>query len=896
MDNILSIASLRLHAGHLYDMAGRTGLVEFRVGQGGQRSNLAWIESDDGIDALDPSRPISALIGPDWVARCLVGGRGDDPLADLLAALPVALQILAGWPVHRAQVLDIRPDRVRAAVPWHGGALIRAVLRRTVDYLGALISSEGGPGAAAEIAQRQEIARVLEQGRVGGLTPEGLRFGLAAAQRNLPFTMLNGRVLQVGWGSRAHQFKSTFTGRSPSIGEQLARAKSQCNLRLARAALPVPKQKFVRTPEAARAAAAEIGWPVVVKPATLDQGQGIHMGVSDRAALDSAFAAVEALDTKGVLVEEFVPGQDYRLLVVKDRLVAAARRIPGGVTGDGQASVVTLLERLNADPRRGTDKRSILMRIKMDAEARACLADADLTPDGVPELGRFVALRRTPNISTGGTAEDVTDRVHPENRMAALRAARVVGLDVAGVDFLCPDIGRSFRETGGAICEVNSQPGLRPHWLGDPDGDVSGRILDTLLEGRDVRIPTAAITGSKGKTTTAMMLHHIWQTAGYTAGVCSTAGTWVGAERIDTQNLTGVPGAVMLFGDPAVESAVLEMPRKGLIVYGHACPRYDVAALTNVHHEHIGQDGIETEAQMADLKGEVLQRARTAIVVDAENPDCLRVARNAAAPRHILAALDPATPALAAHLEAGGDGVFVASHEGRDWITLARGSRHVPVLAVDDIPAAMGGQLAVNVRNAMFAAALADAQSLPGRAIREGLASFENSREFNPGRFNVVEGFPFEVIVDYAHTPEGVSQLCQFLAARPVSGKRSLALRILGNSGPAKLTLSAPDLVSVFDRIVVMGDMQMIRKYGYFTGPDPMGDMLKTSVGVLSSAAAEAGRDVEISGGAEVEPILEDILSTADAGDGVVLMADPATAFAAIDRRLDPTIPAAATP
>ena len=241
----------------------------------------------------------------------------------------------------------------------------------------------------------------------------------------------------------------------------------------------------------------------------------------------------------------------------------------------------------------------------------------------VPAAGTCVALRRTANISTGGTAEDVTAGVHPDNRMLVERAARVVGLDVVGVDFLTTDVGRSWREIGGAICEVNAQPGLRPHWLADPQRDVNGEILDRLFAGRPTRIPTVAITGTNGKSTTSLMLQHIWQTAGLRAGVCTTHCLRIGEETVSTRNLSGFPGARILLNDPAVEVAIIEMPRKGLIIFGHPCDRYDVAALLNIQDDHLGSLGIDTLDQMAELKSEVLQRARQAVVVNGDDPACV---------------------------------------------------------------------------------------------------------------------------------------------------------------------------------------------------------------------------------------------------------------------------------
>ena len=917
------------------------------------------------------------------------GGDGDRVLhrgAAALAALAVAIQRWARIPVARAAVIAVGPGsgsgsragsdtgsdagaaRIRIALPWRNRPLLRAALelaRAHVDACLATQASGSGPGteagtgpgtgpdAAAEAAEARTRARLqamLARARPDGLSPNALRFALAAQARDLPVTMLSGQVIQLGWGAAARQFKSSFTDRTPSLAEQLARGKPYATRRLARARLPVPAQRHVPDAAGARRAAAELGWPVVLKPAALDQGRGVHVGIDGPAALDRALADVQGMGGPGgLLVERVVPGDDHRLLVAEGRLVMATRRVPGGVTGDGRATVAELLARLNADPRRGTAKDSLLIRVEMDDEARSCLAAAGLGPDSVPAAGRVVALRRTANISTGGTAVDVSDRVHPDNARAAIRAARIVGLDLAGVDVLSPDISRSWREVGGAICEVNAQPGFRPHWLAAPHRDVNGEILDILFGLGDVaaddpsgrsaggpasvprragpasgarpgRVPVAAITGSKGKSTTAMMLHHIWCAAGWCAGVNSTVGTWVGRERIDDQNLSGMPGAALLFTDPAVEAAVLEMPRKGLIVFGQACDAYDVGALLNVQEEHIGQNGIETIDQMADLKGKVLRQARDAVVVNAADPRCLAQAARSTAPRRILVA--PADPdatgnggagadgagkggagkggagdappdlsALRAHLAAGGEAVFAAPHPDRradgagDWITFARGTTRRPLVALRDLPATMEGRLRFNAMNAMCAAAMAAAQGLGAAAIRDGLLSFRSDREMNPGRYNLVPGFAATVLVDYAHTPEGLSELCRLVGEMPVRGTRTMALRLLGNSGPDKVHRIAGPLIAAFDRIVVLPDMAKIRKFGYFTGPDPEAEMMDAVRGVFLEHGADPDR---VTAARDHRAAAIDMLRGAGSDDLVALLIDPDEAFRIVDAARTP--------
>ncbi|MCL6285239.1 Mur ligase family protein [Ruegeria sp. 2012CJ41-6] len=872
MQACLQVRSLQFFHGCKHDIAGRTALLDLEVTAPVSEPVLARLSQPDGLPGLAPAEEMPDIAGRDWVAPLLVGGRGRAALADLSAALVVLLQLRARVPVHKGQVLEASPARIRLALPWQRQQLFR----NATDLMIALLTPDT---AEAEISQH--LTRFLEQERRGGLAPNSMRFARAAMDRDMPVTVLNQQTLQIGWGARARRLRSSFTDRTGSLAEKLARDKYFSLQRLKQAALPVPEQRFVRTPEQAREAAAALGWPVVLKPVALDQGRGVHVGLTSDEVLIRAFHAASDLQDQGVLVEAFVPGDDHRLLVVNGRMMMAARRIPGGVTGDGKQTVDALLDQVNADPRRSSAPRSLLIEIRRDDEALSCLQEAGLTPDSVPEAGRFVPLRRTANVSTGGTAVDVTDLVHPDNRVAAIRAVRLVGLDVAGVDFLCPDISVSYRTGGGAICEVNGQPGFRPHWLSAPDRDINGEVLDALFAGQPARIPTAAITGTNGKSTTAMMLHHIWQGTGKTAGVCTTVGTWIGKDKVDSQNLSGLPGAELLLGDPAVEAAVLEMPRLGLIRFGQACDRYDVAALLNVQNDHLGQNGIETLEEMARLKSGVIRHASTAVVVNAEDPLCLQAVETTTAPRRILVAMDVATPALAAHLEGGGDGVFVATRDGADWIVMARGRHHVPVMKVADIPATMGGLLRFNVMNAMFAIALADAQSLPGDAIRTALAGFANTREKSPGRYNMLDGFACPMLIDYAHNDTAVAELCRVVRALPVTGRRLLALQILGNSGPHKLESSAAHLLESFDRIAVLPDLRVIRKYGYFTGDDPEEEMRQLSRATLIARGASDG---QILTGPDSDALVDQMMHAVRPDDLVVLMMAPQAAFGHVDR------------
>jgi cyanophycin synthetase len=877
MGTLLNIRSLRFFYGCKYEVAGKTALLDLEIEGEIPDQVLDYLETWQGFTALNPAEALYGVPHADWVGHFLSKGRGTFRLADIIAAMLVALQLWGRSPVCKSQVIKSFPGRIFLALPWQRQALLKEAVHLAIAFVS---TSETEPDAiSADLHAR--VSNFLTRMQPGGVAPNTMRFARAAMERGMPVTVLNQKSIRVGHGTYARSFRSSFSDQTPSLAERVVRNKWDCNQRLKQVQIPVPKALIAYSLPQAEAAAASLGWPVVVKPATLDQGVGVQVGVSSSKVLVRAFGVASKLQDRGVLVEEFIPGEDHRILVVNGRMMMACRRSPGGVIGDGVATVTALLDRLNDTPQRGTDARSSLIKITLDTEALSCLEEAGLTPDSIPEEGCVVPLRRTANISTGGTSVDVTEQVHPDNRMVAIRAARIVGLDIAGVDFICRDISISYREGGGAICEVNAQPGFRPHWLSAPERDINGEILDILFEGHRGRIPTAAISGTNGKSTTARMLHHIWQTSGKVAGVCTSVGTWIGEERVDTQNLSGVPGAALIFADPVAEAAVLEMPRLGLIRFGHACEHYDVAALLNVQKDHIGQNGINTLEDMARVKSEVTNRAHEAIVVNAEDPLCLEFTKNAPARRHILIAMRPDAPGLTAHLAKGGDGAYIDSNEGEDWVIFARGDQRQAFMKTAEIPATMGGHVRFNIFNAMCAAVLADAQGVKASVIRKALASFSASRENNPGRYNMVENLPFQLMVDYAHNEVGVTELCRIVESMPVTGKRLLVLSIIGSSGPAKFYAIGRRLVDLFDQIAVTADPKYIRKYGYYTGSDPLGEMLQTTRDVFVELGA---RPEQILTGRDGDALARTTFETARSGDLVLLLEGADTAYRQIDQ------------
>lgn len=872
----LSVRSRRFLVGRSGGLADKTAFVELAV------------HGDAGVDAatearlrsaalaLCPEQPLFGVAESDWPTGFLVGGGeagiGPDRLGQWVVALAVGVQRWGRDPAGRGRVLRVEPERLTLALPWHRQQFFDQAIDVALAVVRRCLTGDGTPPLHLATHFGDAWNGILGN----GLAPNTLRFVQAAQSRDMPFDILPS-FAQIGWGENAERFDMAFTGRTGWLGNALARNKWKSKRTLAGQGIPTPRGWLLTNAEdAVRLATQNSAWPVVVKPVTEDLGRGVVTGIRDPETLRRAFAV--AAKHGAVILEQHVAGDDHRLLVVGGRLLAAARRIPARVTGDGQSTVEQLVARINADPLRGNQRRSLLRTIEFDPEALECLGAEGLAPSSVLEAGRTVVLRRTANISSGASAEDVTDSVHPDNRALAERVARTVGLDIVGIDFITADITRSWREVGGAVLEVNGQPGFRPHWVSNPQRDINGEVLDVLFAGRPARIPTAAISGTNGKTTTAMMLHRIWTAAGKLTGVCTTAQLLIGDEVVSVDNLSGQPGGRMILNDPGVQAAVLEIPRKGLIIFGHPCDRYDVAALINVQDDHIGVDGIETLDEMAGLKAEVLERASAAIVVNAEDPRCMAMRARAGTDRHILVATEP--EAVSVHRADGGEAVYCRTVDGRASIVLAAGSRENILMAADEIPATENGLLRFNVVNAMFAAALAWAQGIDLDTIRVGLRSFDNSVEHNPGRYNFIGGFEFTVLLDYGHNPDGVREVCRLARGLPVTGRRLLCASTVGNLDAGHFGAVASDLATGFEGFVVSCVPAAISRARSYGGEDPVATMLHASQARLLDAGVPAGA-------IRTEPdparAIRATLDAARPGDLVVLLAKHQQALPVIE-------------
>ncbi len=603
-------------------------------------------------------------------------------------------------------------------------------------------------------------------------------------RRGIPWRRLETtfRVVRLGQGHRQAWQMESLPGLDSGLAQRITRDKGASFRVLSEIALPVGRFAVAGTIEQAMQAAAVMGFPLVAKPNTGGKGTLVFVGLTSADQVRQAAEKILAFGTP-VLLQSVFKGDDHRLLVVGGRLVAAARRNPASVVGDGVNSVEALVRTENRHPDRGPGFRKLMNYITLDDEVGRVLAGQGLRLTSIPMAGQRVFLRRTSNIHTGGTATDFTHTIHPDNRMLAERAARAIGLRVAGVDFLTPDITRSWREVGGGICEVNTTVGLRPHWLANRSQNVVAPIVDLAFpDGGTGRIPIALVTGSNGKTTTTRMLARILTAAGHRVGVATTDGVQVGDEWLLEGDVAGTRGAPVVLQEPTVTAAVLETARGGILQRGIYVEECDVAALLKVQPEQVGIDGIDTVEDMARVKRKVLDTARNGFVLNADDDMCRAMAGDFPRDKTILFSMDPASAFARVHREQGGRVVTLAESGGAEVLVRqdADGATDT-VIGVAEIPATLGGRVRHNVENALAATALAWAMGIDRTVIAEGLRAFGADLGSSPGRFNLLDGFPAKVLLDYAHNPPALRQSMAALATLPREGRRVIVLTSPGN-------------------------------------------------------------------------------------------------------------------
>ncbi len=718
----------------------------------------------------------------------------------ILEHVALELQTLAGTPVGFGRTRETAEEGVyKVVIKYKEEALGRACLESARQLVLAAIH-DTPYDVAGEIKRLQKLSYDVCLGPTAAIVD-------AAKARGIPTRRLNNEgidesLVQLGHGVKQRRILSAYTDRTASISEAISQDKELTKILLRSSGIPVPPGRPVTDADDAWEAANDYGLPVVVKPRDADYGHGVGLNLTTREQIQAAYAAARE-KSEHVLLERQAKGWEYRLLIVAGKLVAAVRREPPRVVGDGTSTVAQLVEAANNDPRRGTDHTTLLKKIKVDDAAIACLAAQDLTLDSVPAAGQSVQVRRNTHLWDGGTTTDVTDIVHPEVAARAVEATRIVDLDVAGIDIIAEDITRPLEEQGGVILEINAAPSLKMHLeptVGSPRPVGEAIINSMFAPGDDGRIPLVAVTGVNGKTTTTRLIAHILRQTGAHVGMTCTDGIYVDGRRIEAGDCAGPKSARSVLLNPKVNAAVFEVARGGILREGLGFDRCHVAVVTNIGEgDHLGIGDIHTLEKLALVKRtpvDVVLPHGTA-VLNAVDPWVAGMAPKCRGSVTFFA-LDEHAPVIVEHRAGGGRAAFVRGNS----IVLAQGAEETVLGSLADVPLTLGGRVQFQVENVLAACAAGWGLQVPFEIIRSALASFTSDMRQVPGRFNILQVRGATVVVDFGHNPSALVALTDSLAQFPHE-RRTVVFSVDGDRGDDAILRQSEIIGNTMDRVIL---------------------------------------------------------------------------------------------
>jgi len=674
----------------------------------------------------------------------------------------------------------------------------------------------------------EELKASARRGAIGTSTAAVVN---AARARGIPALRITeeANLFQLGWGSRQKRLQATMTGDTSHVAVGIAGNKQLTKTLLDQNGIPVPKGGVAATAEEALALAARLRFPVTLKPLDGNQGKGVTTRCMSEGEVGAAFDFARQYGRR-VIVERFIEGSDYRVLVTGGTVAAAALRRPPSVLGDGSATVQELVDTENRHPARGEGHANILTRIALDEHALDLLREQGLTPSSVPAAGMRVRLRGNANLSTGGTAEDVTDQVHPSTRSMCIRAAQLIGLDVAGIDIVCGDIAQALPRQSGALIEVNAAPGIRMHEYPSAGQarNAGDAIVQAMFGDGDGRIPVIAVTGTNGKTTTTLMIGHTARLAGLGTGVTTTEGVHINGERVIEGDCAGYHSARSVLASHAVDIAVLETARGGILKRGLAFDSCSVGVVLNVSADHLGLDGIETVDELARVKAVVANSAARAAVLNADDRHCVAMAAQLrTGVETIYFAMSPDNEVLLRHVNSGGRAAWLQDGD----LMVADSARTQPLMRADAMPATMGGHARYNVANGLAAAAALLGAGFTREQIAAGLASFVCDAGSNPLRSNVFKAQGVTVVIDYAHNPAAYAALGD-MARSMAAGRRVAVITSPGDRREADLRDIGRTCAAGFDELFVYE-------------ADPRGRASGETAAIILDGAREAGKEMQ---------------------------------------------------
>ncbi|GAB1839728.1 cyanophycin synthetase [Achromobacter xylosoxidans] len=727
------------------------------------------------------------------------GHQGAVSIAHVLQIVALTLQAYAGCPVTFGRTSStIEPGVFQVVVEYSEEEVGRLAMDLAQQLVQAAL--DDAPFDLADALKR--LRELDEDVRLGPSTGSIVN---AATARNIPYRRLTqGSMVQFGWGSKQRRIQAAETDLTSAISESIAQDKDLTKMLLDAAGVPVPLGRSVTTAEDAWAAAQELGGPVVVKPRDGSQGRGVAVNIETRERVIQAFEVAEEISSE-VIVERYIPGHDFRLLVVGGALVAASRRDPPQVTGDGVHTIRQLVDQVNADPLRGDGHATSLTKIRFDDIALATLKKQGFDADSVPAPGTLIFLRNNANLSTGGSATDVTDEVHPEMAARAVSAARMIGLDICGVDVVAESVHYPLEDQNGGVVEVNAAPGLRMHLnpsFGKGRAVGEAIIANMYADGDDGRIPVVAVAGTNGKTTTVRLTAHILGTAGNRVGMTNSDGVYVDNLRIDTGDCSGPRSARSVLMHPDVDAAVFETARGGILREGLAFDRCNVAIVTNIGMgDHLGLGYISTVEDLAVVKRVIVQHVHPSgtAVLNAADPIVAEMASSCPGSITYFAE-DRNHPVMATHRA---QGLRVVYCDG-DAIVAAQGGEETR-FPLAEIPLTRNGTIVFQVENAMASIAAAWALGLDWSIVRRGLATFVNDAQTAPGRFNVFDYRGATVIADYGHNPDAILALVRAVDAMPAK-RRSVVISGAGDRRDEDIRMQTEILGEAFDDVLLYQD------------------------------------------------------------------------------------------
>jgi cyanophycin synthetase len=776
----------------------------------------AWVDLEEMKDTSSEMIPgfNERLMGwlPTMVEhRCSIGERGGffvrlrrgTYMAHILEHVTLELQSLAGTPVGFGRARETNTDGIyKVAIAYKEEKLALVCLDRAFELIQAAINDT--PYDVAKVtAELREFAYDVCLG------PSTRSIVDAAKARSIPWRRLNeGSLVQLGYGIHQRRICTAETDSTSAIAESIAQDKELTRSLLRSIGIPTPEGRAVESAEDAWEAAEDIGLPVVVKPQYGNHGRGVATNLQSQEQVIAAYNAARE-EGRAIVVERHAPGDDYRMLVVGGKLVAAARREPAHVIGDGQSTVQKLIDKVNEDPRRSDGHSTSLSLIKIDAVALGVLMAQGMTPDTIPPVGKKVLIRRNANLSTGGTAADVTDEVHPDVARHAIEAARVVGLDIAGVDIVAQDISQPLQGQRGVIVEVNAGPGLRMHIepsSGKPR-PVGESIIDMMFPGTsNGRIPIVSVTGVNGKTTTTRLIAHLVASTGKKVGMTCTDGIYVGGRRIDSGDCSGPQSARSVLMNPFVEAAVLETARGGILREGLGFDFCDVGIVTNIGEgDHLGLSDIETIEQLSKVKRCIIEAVHKNGfgVLKANDPLTAEMAEKCKG-RVIFFAIDENDPVLTNHRVKGERVVFVRN--GR--IFTAEGAEETPLTTLDQIPLTHQGRIQFQVENVLASVAACWGVGMSVEQIVAGLESFSAHMDKVPGRFNIRVVNGATVVADYGHNSSSLLAIIEALGQFPHS-HRTVVYSAAGDRRDIDMIRQGEILADHFDRVILYEDQYL---------------------------------------------------------------------------------------